>query len=95
MLGFSSQLCFISFQLFDKAFSTFLLHVMFIKIINIDKIINALTKNFSVNVVNVYYIYAKNRNITRSKRGSDDITKVIIDSIRLRKQKRQTRTVEL
>ena len=39
--------------IFYKAFSTFLLHVMFIKTINVDKIINALTKFFLVNVVNV------------------------------------------
>ena len=29
-----------------KLFSVFLLHVMFIEIINVDKIINAFTKNF-------------------------------------------------
>ena len=37
-----------------QSFSTFLLCVIFVEIINVDKIIN---ESFLVNVVNVYYIY--------------------------------------
>jgi len=36
----------VSLQLFDKAFPTFLICVMYIQIINVDKIINAFTNNF-------------------------------------------------
>jgi len=35
-------------------------YVIFIEI-NVDKIINAFTKIFFVNVVNVYHIYGQNR----------------------------------